>query len=242
MSSQQITYTVTTQDVSRSGLDALFVQEFDSLHAIVDEMSNLLCRMNRIYRQKVLALTGNRDSHSLFIVKEGIIGLHGESAGAIIYVHHCAKITLKLTALNYWTQEVPIIVRQNDHQSYVRYMNPISKVFYANFRLVKCNPLFPNAFQLGNGSWIAFGQNLTIVEKPQVLSYLEEPKREVLIFKEVFDELFTEKQLEESRLAQMYRHSRRMITVTGREVFLGPNGKYTHEQLLDFRKYTSDLN
>ena len=119
-------------------------------------------------------------------------------------------------------------------------MNPISKVFYRNFTLIKCNPLFPNVFQLRNGSWIAFGQNLTIVEKPQVLSYLEEPKREVSIFKEVFDGLFTEKQLEESRLAQMYRRSRR--TITGREVFLGPNGKYTHEQLLDFNAYSSDLN
>ena len=38
----------------------------------------------------------------------------------------------------------------------------------------------------------------------------------------------------------MYRHSRR--TITGREVFLGPNGKYTHEQLLHFNAYTSDLN
>ena len=82
--------------------------------------------------------------------------------------------------------------------------------------------------------------NLTIVGKPQILSYLEEPKREVLIFKEVFHGLFTEKQLEESRLAQMYRHSRRKIT--GRERFLRPNGKYTHEQLLDFNADTSDLN
>ena len=41
--------------------------------------------------------------------------------------------------------------------------------------------MLPNLFQLGNGSWIAFGQNLTIVEKPQVLSYLEEPKGEVSI-------------------------------------------------------------
>ena len=38
----------------------------------------------------------------------------------------------------------------------------------------------------------------------------------------------------------MYRHSRR--TITEREVFLGPNGKYTHEQLLDFNTHTTDLN
>ena len=102
---------------------------------------------------------------------------------------------------------MPIIVRQNDNQRYVRYMNTISKVFYRNLRFIKCNPLFVNVFQLGNGSWIAFGQNFTLVEKPQVLSYLEEPKRDVPNFKEVVGDFFTEKQLEESRLAQMYRHS-----------------------------------
>ena len=67
-----------------------------------------------------------------------------------------------------------------------------------------------------------------------------EPKNEVPIFKGVFDGLFTEKQLEESRLAQMYRHSRK--TITRREVFLGQNGKYSHEQLLDFNTYKSDSN
>ena len=73
-----------------------------------------------------------------------------------------------------------------------------------------------------------------------MLSYFEEPKREVPIFKKVFDVIFTEKQLEESLLAQMYRHSRR--TITEREVFLGPNEKHTHEQLLDFNTYPTDLN
>ena len=48
INSQQTTYTLTTQDVSRSGLDALFVLEFNSLHAIVDEISSLRCRMNKI--------------------------------------------------------------------------------------------------------------------------------------------------------------------------------------------------
>ena len=66
-------------------------------------------------------------------------------------------------------------------------MNLTSKVFYRNFTLKNCNPLFLNVFQLGNGSCLAFGQDLTIVEKPQVLSYLEEIRHEVPIFKEVFD-------------------------------------------------------
>ena len=58
---------------------------------------------------------GNGDSHSLFIGKEGVMGLHAESAGAIFHVHNCAKIILELTALIYCTEEVPIIVRQNDN-------------------------------------------------------------------------------------------------------------------------------
>ena len=100
--------------------------------------------------------------------------------------------------------------------------------------------MFPNVFQIGKGSWIAFGHTLTIVEKPQVLSFLEEPKREFPTFKKVFNGLFTEKQVEESRLAQMYRQSRRSIT--GKEVLLGTNGKYTHEHLLEFNTYTCDSN
>ena len=100
LNSPQKTYTITTQDISRSGSDALFVQEFNSLHAIVYEMSILRCRKNKTFRQNVLALMGNGDSHSLFIGKKGVIGLHAESAGAIIYVHHCAKTKVELIALN----------------------------------------------------------------------------------------------------------------------------------------------
>ena len=123
---------------------------------------------------------GNGDSHSLFIVKEGVIGLPAESAGAIIHVHHCAKTTVEITALNYCTEEVPIIVRQNNNQSYLRYLNPISKVFYRNFTLIKCNPLFPNVFQLGTGSLIAFGQNLTIVENHKCCLILRKPNMKLL--------------------------------------------------------------
>ena len=72
---------------------------------------------------------GNGDSHSLFIGKDGVIGLHAESAGA--------KIKVELTALNYCTEEAPIIVRQKDNLSYVRFMNPISKVLFRNFTLIK---------------------------------------------------------------------------------------------------------
>ena len=111
ISSQQTTYTVTTQDVSRSGLDALFVQKFISLDVIVDEMSNLRCRMIKILRQNVLVLMGNGDAHSIFIGKDGVIGLHADSAGAINYFHHCAKIIVELTALNYCTEEMPINIR-----------------------------------------------------------------------------------------------------------------------------------
>ena len=84
--------------------------------------------------------------HSVFIGKKGVIGLHAELAGAIIYVYHYAKLVVELSALNYCTEEVQIFVRQNDKKSYVRYKNPIFNVFYRNFTFIKCNPLFPNVF------------------------------------------------------------------------------------------------
>ena len=37
----------------------------------------------------------------------------------------------------------------------------------------------------------------------------------------------------------MYRFSRR--TIAGSEIFLGQSGKYTHEHLIAFDRYTSDL-
>ena len=74
-------------------------------------------------------------------------------------------------------------------------------------------------FQLGNGSWMAFSHNMTIIEKHQILSYLEQTKNEIPSFKEMVDGFFTEKQLEERRLAQLYRHCR--TAITGREDFLG---------------------
>ena len=41
--SPETAYTLTNQDFSISGLDALFVQEFNSVHAIVDEPSRIDC-------------------------------------------------------------------------------------------------------------------------------------------------------------------------------------------------------
>ena len=83
------------------------------------------------------------------------------------------------------------------------YQIPISKVLYRNYTLIKCNPLFPDVFQQGNRSWIAFGQNVTIVEKPQILSDIEQPKKKIPICKEIIDGFFTEKQLKESRTAEL---------------------------------------
>ena len=87
----------------RSTLDAEFVQEFIYLHAIVNELSNMRCGLNQLYWQNVPAVMGNGDSLSLLIRGHGFPGLHAESAGAIIYVDHCAKILVELNILNYCT-------------------------------------------------------------------------------------------------------------------------------------------
>ena len=97
--------------------------------------------------------------------------------------------------------------------------------FYLYYKLIKFKPRFLSVFQTDNVSWSAFGQSVTIVEKPNSLSYLDQPKNEINILREVVDKLFIEKRLVESRLAQIYRHSRGKIT--GREVFLRPSRKCT---------------
>ena len=53
----------------------------------------------------------------------------------------------------------------------IRYMDPISRVFYRNFTLIKCNPMYPNAHELRNGSWITYGRRIQLIEKPNDMPY-----------------------------------------------------------------------
>ena len=44
-------------------------------------------------------------------------------------------------------------------------MDPISRVFYRNFTLINCNPMYPNALELQNGLWITYGRQIQLIDK-----------------------------------------------------------------------------
>ena len=107
----------------------------------------------------------------------------------------------------------------------IRYMDPISKVFYRNFTVTKCNPLYPNAVKLQNGSWITYGRQRELIDQPD-----EMPNHGVNVnwsSAAPMEELFIDDDLYLRNTAQGLRYSRKSIT--GRKVFPGQRGSYEHE-------------
>ena len=109
----------------------------------------------------------------------------------------------------------------------IRYMNPISRVFYRNFTPIICNPMYPNALELQNGSWITYGRRIQLIDKPNdmpnyrlnVNSLTSAP----------IEGFFNDNNVEFGKRTQRLRHS--INTITRREVFLGQGGLYELETL-----------
>ena len=45
-------------------------------------------------------------------------------------------------------------------------MDPISRVFYRIFTLIIRNPMYPNALELQNWSWITYDRRIQLIDKP----------------------------------------------------------------------------
>ena len=102
------------------------------------------------------------------------------------------------------------------------YTDPISRVFYRNFTLINCNPMYPNDLELQNGSWITYGRRIQLIDKPNDM-----PNYRVnvnLSASAPVEGFFNDRDLEISKRAQRLRHSRK--TITGRKVFLGQEDLY----------------
>ena len=106
-------------------------------------------------------------------------------------------------------------------------MDPISKVLYRSFTIANCNTLYPNALDLKNGSWITYGRQIELTDKPD-----EMPNGRVNVnwsSTAPMEGLFNDDELELSKTVQRLRQSRK--TITGRGVLLGHGGSYEHETL-----------
>ena len=118
-------------------------------------------------------------------------------------------------------------------ESVIKFMNRISKIFYNNYTLTESNPVYPNLYQLLNGSWVTYGKTTELARVEPVVfrnSSSREPRPHEFVGLNG-NGLFTMEDLVRSNRARSFRHSR--TTVTGREVYLGSKGTYSHETLFD---------
>ena len=165
----------------------------------------------------ILTISINGNSHQIFLSLQNALGTHAERAGGILCVRRCAKVIVHVVENQFCTEEVTIRVSSDNTSEVIRYKDPIFRVFYRNFTLINCNPMYPNALELQNGSWITYGRRIKMIEKPNDM-----PNYRVNVnwsFSTPMEEFFNDKDLELSKMAQKLRHSRK--TITGREVFLG---------------------
>ena len=64
-------------------------------------------------------------------------------AVGIVYLHGYAKMEINMNEKKICTEEVPV---QMGHRidTVLRFMNPITEVFYQNYTFTECNALYPN--------------------------------------------------------------------------------------------------
>ena len=181
--------------------------------------------METLHRAMILTTPINGDSHEIVLNQQNALGTHAERAGEMLYVHRCAKVIVHVVENQFCSEEVSIRVFADNSLERVRYMDPIARVFYRNFTFINCNPMYPNAIELQNGSRITYGRRIQLIDKPNDM-----PNYRVNVncsTSAPMAELFSDKDLELSKRAQRLRHLRK--TITGRESFLGQGGSYEHE-------------
>ena len=98
--------------------------------------------------------------------QQNALELHAERAGGVLYVHKCAKVVVRVIENFFRTEEVQVRVSSDNSSEGIRYMDPISKVVYRNFAIANCNTLYSNALELKNGSWITYGRQIELTDKP----------------------------------------------------------------------------
>ena len=81
----------------------------------------------------------------------GGVGVHVERAGAVVHLHRCAKMEVMVIENTFCTEEVPVRLGGGGN-SVIRYMHPITRVFYTNYTVTECNPIYPNLLKLANGT------------------------------------------------------------------------------------------
>ena len=107
-----------------------------------------------------------KHTHQVFLNQQNALGLHAERAGEVLYVHNCAKFVARVIESLFSNKELPFRVSSDKSSEGIRYMDPVSNVFYRSFTITNCNHLYPNTLELQNGLWITYGRQIELIEKP----------------------------------------------------------------------------
>ena len=191
---------------------------------LVTKLARHECLLRKIEIKQIRALTANVDSPVLSLSTRGT---HIERAGGVVYYHRCAKMRVRLTALSFCTEEVPVLIGTGN-ETIVRYMHPISRIVFSNFTVAKCNPMFPNLLRLDNGSWIEYGKQISLSNiEPLTMYYPEHRDDDPILASLRAGGFFTQEDVETSHIARLNKHAR--TVVNSREVFKTSEGKYNHE-------------
>ena len=190
--------------------------DFRGMFENLKQVKLLNCHIETLHRAMILTTPINGKSHQIFLNQGNALVTYAERAGGILYVHMCAKVIVNVVENQFCTEKVQIRVSSDNSSETIRYMNPISRVFYRNFTPTNCNPMYPKALKSQNESWITYGRRIQLIDKPNDM-----PNHRVNVnwsTSSPMEGLFNDKDLELSKRAPRLRHSRK--TITGREVFL----------------------
>ena len=116
----------------------------------------LQCEIQRLKIQTMNEISKHTVSSSVTFFETGT---HVERAGSVLYVHKCAKTVATKTNFPYCSEEFPALVEGQNFSS-IRYMDPITKIWYHNYTVAKCNPLYPKVVKLEHGSFQQYGETL----------------------------------------------------------------------------------
>ena len=109
----------------------------------------LQCEIQRLRIQTVIETSINFVSPSVTLFEPGT---HVERAGSVLYVHKCTKMVATKTKLTFCTEGVPVLV-EGQNFSFIRYLEPLTKILYHIYTIAACNPLYTNVVKLEDGSF-----------------------------------------------------------------------------------------
>ena len=192
-----------SKDVVQSKLDTFFTWE-------------VLTNENTLHLAKE---TGNKKN---FFRRKFASKLPLRKGWELIVLRLMCKHTGQSCKISFSTEEAPVEIKKIESGSHIRFMDPISRLTYHNYTLTLCNRVYFNAFELSNGSWVSHAKQLKLISSPKEL---EKPAKNATLSS--FDNnnggFFTDKDLGDSHLSQLMKHSRK--TIIGREAFLEKTGK-----------------